>query len=1184
MNLLLNIAAISRRHRFSVCRTARHFTALGPRGHVISIMLAAALTSAALAADDPHTLFGPRSWDDAKKHHVDGTFIGLHDGKVTLKKEDGTTIDVPLEKLSVEHQTLAKALAEFGPRTWSDVSKTHHIEATFVGINGEKAALKKADGATTEVPLEKLNPEDRKLAKSLQEKKLVLEKQFAANSANAEKDEDPFTSGTKAEPLTVREITRKVENGVVSISTRDSLGASAGMGSGFLIDASGLVATNYHVIKEASSASVRFRDGAEVEVTGYRAIDSKRDIAILQLKSVPKSAAVLKVAADGPKQGDSIMAIGHPGGFEFSVASGIVSAIRKTSEMPDDVKEFLKTHPDCKWIQITAPSAPGSSGGPLLNSQGDVVGIVSWIVPRLSIGFAVHMQHLGDLRSRTSAKARPLPVPGLFQGPGVSEPSVLAELASFRQDMETMLTRAAAVEGRAKGEEILKTENPVPAYIAKFRLLAESKPKSRQEFESLITIVRIAQDDSPESRAALKWALPRILENYAENELLGGLTLELCKSESLDAQAFIRGVIEKSPDKTVKGIGYFALGVSLLSNPKTRGRRESDAIASMENAIDECGSMEFGDEPFRVAVERLLERIKSYSVGHVAADIVGKDSKGRPLRLSNYRGKVVVLDFWADWCPYCRQMYPQEREMAAKYAGRPFDILGVNCDELSRLRKTEDARQVLWLSMADGRGGPIVRKWHVDSYPTLFLIAPDGTIQRKGLREDALNGAVESMLKGIELGATYDLIAPSSAWAYHDEAQPPEPGWNGVDFDDSQWKSGRGVFGFGLRGDETTQLTPDKSAHGAVSATIYFRREFTAKDMAAKDIAAPALLLGLTYADGAAVYLNGREILRDNLKPGAKHQDASPKEAGSGGLVCRFFKLDSTELKAGKNVVAVEVHSHEPRKGGLRFDLNLSALPKDAAGSTASSAGKFDLINAPTVRRKLKEPLDEAAEFTWNRGADDVKMIPGRAGFCVLSSVYGTLMGGGERAGFSLGTDGWWHLGGESMQPALGASAMCITAKALDSLVAECKQVEWRQGEKPLRVIHKDEGFCVLASVAGHFDGYGEAVKVYLDEQDGYWYLTGKSGKESVRATAISIRFAHPRKIKISSYEWKRGGKPVPMLKRDEGFCFLSRITGRFLGAGEQVTVGIGKDDRWFLRGNSGQDQLAATAIGIRFE
>ncbi len=386
------------------------------------------------------------------------------------------------------------------------------------------------------------------------------------------------------------------------------------------------------------------------------------------------------------------------------------------------------------------------------------------------------------------------------------------------------------------------------------------------------------------------------------------------------------------------------------------------------------------------------------------------------------------------------------------------------------------------------------------------------------------------------------------------------------------------MFGFGRNGDETTQLTPDKLTGGAASTTVYFRREFTVKDSAAT----PGLLLGLTCADGAAVYLNGREILRDNLSPGAKHKEVAPKEAGNRGLVCRFFRLDSAGLRAGRNVVAVEVHSYAPKNGGLRFDLNLSTIPKDPALNVAA-VDRFDLINAPAARIKLKEPLDEAIEFTWHSGAD-VKMIPRRAGFCVLSSVQGGLMGNGEQAGFSLGTDGWWYLGGKSKQPSLGASAMCITAKTPNWLDADFKEVEWRPGEKPVKVIHRDEGFCVLASIAGHFAGYGQMVKVYLDEQDGYWYLTGTSAKEAIRATAIRVRFAHPRKIKITSYEWKHGQKPVSMLKRDEGFCFLSCVSGRFLAGGEHVNVGIDKDDRWLLQGKSGQRELRATAIGIKFE
>ena len=156
---------------------------------------------------------------------------------------------------------------------------------------------------------------------------------------------------------------RTVGKGIVLIAARDHFGATHALGSGFVIDRSGLVATNYHVVENASSASVRFRDGTEVEVVGYRALDRKHDLAILQLKSLPENSEVLTLqVSDNVKQGDAVIAIGHPGGFEFTVSNGIISAIRKTAEMPEQVQAFLKSDPECRWLQITAPSAAGSSG------------------------------------------------------------------------------------------------------------------------------------------------------------------------------------------------------------------------------------------------------------------------------------------------------------------------------------------------------------------------------------------------------------------------------------------------------------------------------------------------------------------------------------------------------------------------------------------------------------------------------------------------------------------------------------------------------------------------------------------------------------------------------------------------------------------------------------------------------
>ena len=77
-----------------------------------------------------------------------------------------------------------------------------------------------------------------------------------------------------------------------------------------------------------------------------------------------------------------------------------------------------------------------------------------------------------------------------------------------------------------------------------------------------------------------------------------------------------------------------------------------------------------------LSAESELFELENLSVGCVAPDIVGKDLDGREFRLSEYRGKVVMLDFWGHWCPPCRQMYPHEQHIVDKLNGLPFALVG----------------------------------------------------------------------------------------------------------------------------------------------------------------------------------------------------------------------------------------------------------------------------------------------------------------------------------------------------------------------------------------------------------------------------------------------------------------------------------------------------------------------------
>jgi len=161
--------------------------------------------------------------------------------------------------------------------------------------------------------------------------------------------------------------------------TFDSNRAPLGEGSGFIIGKNRVV-TNYHVAGGSSSASVVFSDGSIAPVTAVIAGSGPKDLVILEAATGNRAALVLGNELQ-LKVGETIYAIGTPAGLTSSLSSGLVSAFR------EDQGEFL--------IQITAAIAPGSSGGPLLNSRGQVVGVTTSRLKDGSFGFAVGA---GDLQ------------------------------------------------------------------------------------------------------------------------------------------------------------------------------------------------------------------------------------------------------------------------------------------------------------------------------------------------------------------------------------------------------------------------------------------------------------------------------------------------------------------------------------------------------------------------------------------------------------------------------------------------------------------------------------------------------------------------------------------------------------------------------------------------------------------
>jgi S1-C subfamily serine protease len=169
------------------------------------------------------------------------------------------------------------------------------------------------------------------------------------------------------------------------------------LGSGFVIDKAGHIVTNFHVVENAQKVEVNFSgdDRVPAKVVGT---DPSTDVAVLKIDAQARALTPLPLGnSDSVRVGDAVVAIGNPFGLERTVTAGIVSALQRQIKAPNGFTID-------KAIQTDAPINHGNSGGPLLNSRGEVIGINSQIESEsggnVGIGFAVPINTVKEVAAQ----------------------------------------------------------------------------------------------------------------------------------------------------------------------------------------------------------------------------------------------------------------------------------------------------------------------------------------------------------------------------------------------------------------------------------------------------------------------------------------------------------------------------------------------------------------------------------------------------------------------------------------------------------------------------------------------------------------------------------------------------------------------------------------------------------------
>jgi len=187
---------------------------------------------------------------------------------------------------------------------------------------------------------------------------------------------------------TVTQILENYGKAVVLIATIKDRGETIGQGSGFIVSPTGVIVTNLHVIEGAYPAVVKLINGDLYDDISIVDTDSIRDIAIIKIKGW--NLFTVKLGnSDNLKVGEQIVVIGNPEGLENTVSDGLISGIRDTGK-------------GYKMHQISAPISPGSSGSPVFNMNGKVIGIAtSSIIEGQNLNFSVPINYARGMISET---------------------------------------------------------------------------------------------------------------------------------------------------------------------------------------------------------------------------------------------------------------------------------------------------------------------------------------------------------------------------------------------------------------------------------------------------------------------------------------------------------------------------------------------------------------------------------------------------------------------------------------------------------------------------------------------------------------------------------------------------------------------------------------------------------------
>jgi len=315
-------------------------------------------------------------------------------------------------------------------------------------------------------------------------------------------------------------------------------------------------------------------------------------------------------------------------------------------------------------------------------------------------------------------------------------------------------------------------EGKEPSYddfAPRFMRLAEENPLDFYGFDALTFFVVNCDLHRPEFAKAMKLLSRHHARGGRISYLLPGLVSpRYFGTLSKEIVGLLHDVLENNPDQQIRAEACFGLAQFLANRAVIASqirRPEGDRLARRMGRLwgeDHVANLRAAD-PEALAKESSLLFKRGHELfrqhwelfmtfGKKAPDVTGEDIDGRPMSLSDHRGKVIMLNFWGTGCLGCIAMFPHERELVRRLGGRPFVLLGVVNDiDRAKVKRMIEEKRLTWRSWWDGEevGFPVKTAWKVRSWPAIYLLDHHGFIRYRDIRGAELDVAVDSLLNEV---------------------------------------------------------------------------------------------------------------------------------------------------------------------------------------------------------------------------------------------------------------------------------------------------------------------------------------------------------------------------------------------------------------------------------------------------